>query len=270
MRSTGWSHAKLAETRSIPTYPDLAGKVAVVTGGSKGIGAATCRLLGGQGAAVVVNGRDQAGIDSLVSEITRAGGRAIGVVADCLDLDAIERMRERTEQQFGPADVLIAYAGGFASYSPVHLIDEADWRAVIDANLTTTFLVVKSFLPGMIERRHGSIVTMASNAARFLDILTTAPYAAAKAGIMMFSRHVAKEVGPYGVRVNCIAPATVLSDRIRTLMSEDRLAELAALSPLGRMGIPQDVALATLFLASDSSSWLTGVTLDVAGGRIML
>lgn len=260
----------MAESHQIPTYPDLAGKVAVVTGGSKGIGAATCRLLGGQGAAVVVNGRDKAGIDSLVSEITRAGGNAIGVVADCLDLKAVERMRERTEEKFGPADVLIAYAGGFASYSPVHLIEEADWRAVIDANLTTTFLTVKSFLPGMIERRHGSIITMASNAARFLDILTTAPYAAAKAGIMMFSRHVAKEVGQYGVRVNCIAPATVLSDRVRRLMSEDRRAEVAALSPLGRMGVPQDVALATLFLASDSSSWLTGLTLDVAGGRIML
>jgi 3-oxoacyl-[acyl-carrier protein] reductase len=260
----------LGEPGQIPTYPDLAGKVAVVTGGSKGIGAATCRLLGGQGTAVVVNGRDQVAIDSLVSEITRGGGRAMGVVADCLDLNAIERMRERVEQQFGPADVLIAYAGGFAAYSPAHLIEEAEWRAVIDANLTTTFLTVKSFLPGMIQRRRGSIITMASNAARFLDILTTAPYAAAKAGIMMFSRHVAKEVGPHGVRVNCIAPATVLSDRIRKLMSEDRLAEVAALSPLGRMGIPEDVALATLFLASDSSSWLTGVTLDVAGGRIML
>jgi 3-oxoacyl-[acyl-carrier protein] reductase len=260
----------LAEPGQIPTYPDLAGKVAVVTGGSKGIGAATCRLLGGQGASVVVNGRDQAAIDSLVGEITRGGGRAMGVVADCLDLNAIERMRERVEEQFGPADVLIAYAGGFAAYSPAHLIEEAEWRAVIDANLTTTFLTVKSFLPGMIQRRRGSIITMASNAARFLDILTTAPYAAAKAGIMMFSRHVAKEVGPHGVRVNCIAPATVLSDRIRKLMSEDRLAEVAALSPLGRMGIPEDVALATLFLASDSSSWLTGVTLDVAGGRIML
>lgn len=260
----------MAEPGQIPTYPDLAGKVAVVTGGSKGIGAAACRLLGGQGAAVVVNGRDQVAIDSLVSEITRGGGRAMGVVADCLDLNAIERMRERVEQQFGPADVLIAYAGGFAAYSPAHLIEEAEWRAVIDANLTTTFLTVKSFLPGMIQRRRGSIITMASNAARFLDILTTAPYAAAKAGIMMFSRHVAKEVGPHGVRVNCIAPATVLSDRIRKLMSEDRLAEVAALSPLGRMGIPEDVALATLFLASDSSSWLTGVTLDVAGGRIML
>jgi 3-oxoacyl-[acyl-carrier protein] reductase len=260
----------LAESGQIPTYPDLAGKVAVVTGGSKGIGAATCRLLGGQGASVVVNGRDQGAIDSLVGEITRGGGRAMGMVADCLDLNAIERMRERVEEQFGPADVLIAYAGGFAAYSPAHLIEEAEWRAVVDANLTTTFLTVKSFLPGMIQRRRGSIITMASNAARFLDILTTAPYAAAKAGIMMFSRHVAKEVGPHGVRVNCIAPATVLSDRIRKLMSEDRLAEVAALSPLGRMGIPEDVALATLFLASDSSSWLTGVTLDVAGGRIML
>ena len=260
----------MAEPRQIPTYPDLAGKVAVVTGGSKGIGAATCRLLGGQGASVIVNGRDQAGIGMVVDEINSAGGRAIGVAADCLDFKAIERMRERIEREVGPADILIAFAGGFGSYSPTHKIEEEDWRSVIDANLTTTFLAVKSFLPGMIERRRGSIVTMASNAARFLDILTTAPYAAAKAGIVMFSRHVAKEVGPHGVRVNCIAPATVLTDRIRRIMSAERRAEVAALSPLGRMGEPIDVALATLFLASDASSWLTGVTLDVAGGRIML
>jgi 3-oxoacyl-[acyl-carrier protein] reductase len=260
----------LADPKFLPTYPDLVGKVAVVTGGTKGIGAATCRLLGGQGAAVVVNGRDQAGIAMVVDEITNAGGRAIGVAADCLDYKAIEQMRERVEREVGPADVLIAFAGGFGSYRQAHEIEEEDWRSVIDANLTTTFLVVKSFLPGMIERRRGSIVTMASNAARFLDILTTAPYAAAKAGVMVFSRHVAKEVGPHGVRVNCVAPATVLTDRVRRLMSEERRAEVAALSPLGRLGEPIDVALATLFLASDASAWLTGVTLDVAGGRIML
>lgn len=251
-------------------YPDLAGKVAVVTGGSKGIGAATCRLLGGQGASVVVNGRDREAIERLVTEINEAGGRAIGVVADCLDFNAIERMRDRVESELGPADILIAFAGGFEAYVPVHVIEEAEWRSVVDSNLTVTFLAVRSFLPGMIERRRGSIVTMASNAARFLDILTTAPYAAAKAGIMMFSRHVAKEVGQHGVRVNCVAPATVLTDRIRGLMSPSRRAEVAALSPLGRLGEPDDVALATLFLASDASSWLTGVTLDVAGGRIML
>jgi 3-oxoacyl-[acyl-carrier protein] reductase len=260
----------LNDPRSTPRYPDLNGKVAVVTGGTKGIGTATCRLLAEQGAAVVVNGRDAPAIERIVGEIERAGGKAIGVAADCRDFKAIERMRQRTENELGPTDILVAFAGGFGAYVPVQLIEEQEWHSVIEANLTTTFLAVRSFLPGMIERRRGSIVTMASNAARVLDILTTAPYAAAKAGIMMFSRHVAKEVGPHGVRVNCIAPATVLTERVRRLMSEERQAEVAALSPLGRLGRPDDVALATLFLVSDASAWLTGVTLDVAGGRIML
>jgi 3-oxoacyl-[acyl-carrier protein] reductase len=260
----------LAEPRQIPTYPDLAGKVAVVTGGSRGIGAATSRRLAEQGVFVVVNGRDKSAITALVDEIKAAGGRAIGVAADCRDYGAIERMREQTERDLGPADMLIAYAGGFGSYTAVHEISEEEWRAVIDSNLTTTFLAVRSFLPGMIDRRRGAIVTMASNAARFLDILTTAPYAAAKAAVIMFTRHVAKEVGQYGVRVNCVAPATVLSERVGKIMSDERRARVAAMSPLGRLGEPDDVALATLFLASDSSSWLTGITLDVAGGRIML
>jgi 3-oxoacyl-[acyl-carrier protein] reductase len=255
---------------SIPTYPDLAGKVVVVTGGSKGIGAATCRLLGRQGACVAVNGRDLAAIDEVVADVGAAGGRALGVAADCRDFRAVERMRAQVERELGCADVLIAYAGGFSAFTPAHQIEEREWRAVIDSNLTATFLTVKSFLPGMLERRRGSIVTMASNAARFLDILTTASYAAAKAGIVMFSRHVAKEVGQHGVRVNCVAPATVLSERVGRIMPETRQQEVAALAPLGRLGTPEDVALATLFLASDSSSWLTGVTLDVAGGRIML
>ncbi len=254
----------------VATYPDLVGKVAVVTGGSKGIGAATCRLLAMQGAAVVVNGRDEASIEAVVNGINDDGGHAMGVAADCLDLQAIERMRECTEREFGPTDLLIAFAGGFGAYTPAHEITEEDWHLTVEGNLTTTFLAVKSFLPGMIERRRGSIVTMASNAARFLDILTTASYAAAKGAVVTFTRHVAKEVGPYGIRVNCIAPATVLTDRVRRLMSEERRLEIAAMAPLGRLGEPNDVACATLFLASESSSWVTGVTLDVAGGRIML
>jgi 3-oxoacyl-[acyl-carrier protein] reductase len=122
----------------------------------------------------------------------------------------------------------------------------------------------------MIERRAGAIVTMASNAGRLLDIPLTASYAAAKAGIVMFTRHLAKEVGGYGIRANCVAPATVMSERITRIMTAERLAEIGTMSPLGRVGVPEDVAAATLFLLSQSAAWLTGITLDVAGGRVML
>jgi 3-oxoacyl-[acyl-carrier protein] reductase len=122
----------------------------------------------------------------------------------------------------------------------------------------------------MVERGSGSIVTMASNAARFLDIKLTASYAAAKSGIMMLSRHAALELGPHGVRVNILAPATILTERVKRVMDEERRAAIAEMSPLGTIGAPEDAALAALFLASDSAGWMTGVTLDVAGGRIMM
>jgi 3-oxoacyl-[acyl-carrier protein] reductase len=226
-------------------------------------------MLARQGTRVVVNGRDTEAINKLVAEIVEAGGSAIGIAADCCDFGAIEGMRKSTEKVFGATDILVAYAGGFGAYTAAHLIEEEDWRSVIDSNLTSTFLTIKSFLPGMIERRRGSILTIGSNSARTLDILLTASYAASKGGVIVLTRHVAKEVGQYGVRANCVAPSTILSERIRQIMSEQRRAEVAALAPLGRLGEPSDVALATLFLASDSSSYLTGITLDVAGGRVM-
>jgi len=179
-------------------------------------------------------------------------------------------MRARVEAELGPADILVPFAGGFGRHTPIQDITEEEWRFVVESNLTSTFLTCKAFLPGMLERRRGAIVTMASNAGRLLDIPLTASYAAAKAGIVMFSRHVAKEVGPRGVRVNCVAPATTISERVDRLLTPERVAELAELAPLKRIGRPEDTALATLFLVSDSASWLTGVTLDVAGGRIML
>lgn len=253
-----------------PSYPDLAGKVAVVTGGSRGIGAATCRLLAANKVRVAVSGRDREAIRQVVADIQQRGGTAIGVGADCTRMEELEGLRQQVESELGSTDILVAYAGGFGRYTAAHTISEDEWHQVIESNLTATFLTVKCFLPGMLERQSGAIVTMASNAARFLDIPLTASYAAAKAGVMMFSRHVAKEVGERGVRVNCVAPATVLTERVHRLMTEQRQQEVAELAPLGRLGKPEDVALATLFLVSDSSSWLTGVTLDIAGGRIML
>ena len=257
------------ETRNYPTYPDLAGKVAVVTGGSRGIGAATCRLLAQNGAKVTVSGRDEAAINSMVEEIRGSEGEAIGVAADLTDFSAAERMRGRVEEELGPVEVLAAFAGGQGYPTPTEQMPEEQWRSVIDSDLTTTFLTVRSFLPGMIERSRGSIVTMASSAGR-LPSQASAAYAAAKAGVVMFSKHVANEVGQHGVRINCLAPSSILTERVKRLMPEETQRQVAAMHPLGRMGMPEDVALATLFLASESSSWITGVTLDVAGGRIIV
>jgi 3-oxoacyl-[acyl-carrier protein] reductase len=256
-------------TESYPTYPDLVDKVAVVTAGSRGIGAATCRQLARNGAKVTVNGRDEVAVDSVVEEIRGSGAVAIGVTADVTDFAAVEHMRRQVEEELGPVDVLATFAGGQGYPTPTEQMSLEQWRSVIDSDLTSTFLTVRSFLPGMMERGRGSIVTMASSAGR-LPSQASAAYAAAKAGVVMFSKHVANEVGQHGVRVNCLAPSSVLTERVQRLMPEETQRQVAAMHPLGRMGTPEDVALATLFLASDSSSWITGVTLDVAGGRIII
>ena len=255
----------------VPIYPDLAGKVAVVTGGSGGIGAATCRLLAANGARVAVNGRDQARIDTVVDAIHATSGEAIGVAGDCTDLTAVEWLREQVEQDLGPAEVLAAFVGGGrARPGPVADVPEQDWRSTVDGSLTATFLTLKSFLPGMIQRGRGAIVTMASSAARLPGLGAPAPYAAAKAGVVMLTRQVASEVGRHGVRVNCLAPHTILTEQIQRAAPQEWREKMAAAVPLGRLGTPEDVALAAVFLASDSAAWLTGVTLDVAGGYVMI
>jgi 3-oxoacyl-[acyl-carrier protein] reductase len=256
---------------SVPTYPDLDGKVAVVTGGSKGIGAATCVLLGRNGARVAVCGRDEEAIERVKAETRDAGAAdAVGIAADLTTPDGVARLRGEVEEQLGPAGVVMAFAGGFGARTPLLETQLGEWNSIIESNLTSTFLTLREFAPAMVERGSGSIVTMASNAARFLDIKLTASYAAAKAGIAMLSRHAALELGPHGVRVNVLAPATILSERVKANMDEERLRSIAEMSPLGTIGVPEDPALAALFLASDSARWMTGVTVDVAGGRIMM
>lgn len=259
------------ERQHLPTYPDLAGKVALVTGGSGGIGSATCRLLAANGAKVAVNARDQAAIDTVVGSITAEGGQAIGVSADCTDSTAVERMRRQVEDQLGPVEILAAFVGsGGAHPAPTEQTTKEDWRAFLDGSLTATFLVVKSFLPGMIDRRRGAIITMASTAGRVPLPGPSAAYAAAKAGVIMYTRYLATEAGKHGIRANCISPGTVLVDRLAQTIPADRQQQMAAMTALGRLGTSEDIALAALFLASDSSSWITGATLDVNGGAVMV
>jgi 3-oxoacyl-[acyl-carrier protein] reductase len=251
-----------------PTYPDLSGKVAFVSGGSRGIGAETCRMLAENGVRVAVNGRDPAAIDGVVRVIREAGGEAIAAQADCTDGDALARARDAVHRELGEVQILAAFAGGSGEPTPFLQMSEEKWRSTIDANLTATFLTIQTFAPAMVGRRRGAIVTMSSSAGR-LPGLASPPYAASKAGIVMLTGHLARELAPSGVRVNCIAPSAIMNDRLAKLPPE-KLREIAAGFPLGRIGVPQDVALAALYLVSEASSWITGVTLDVSGGRIIV
>jgi 3-oxoacyl-[acyl-carrier protein] reductase len=251
-------------------YPDLAGKTAFVTGGSKGIGAATCRLLAANGVKVAVVARGSDIAEGLAAELRSGGAEALALATDCVDADAVDAARRSAEEQLGPVDLLVTFAGGFENFTPVAEMTLEEWGEVIEANLTSTFVTVRAFLPAMIERRSGSIVTMSSISGRYLDKLTQAAYAAAKAGVIMFTRHLAIEVGAHGIRANCVAPGTTLSERIERVMSDEAIERTSLLSPLRRLGEPDDTANATVFLLSDAAAWLTGVTLDVNGGRVML
>jgi 3-oxoacyl-[acyl-carrier protein] reductase len=253
----------------LPRYPDLDGKLAVVTGGSRGIGAATAHALAANGATVAVVARDEQAL-AAVSESIRAGGaRALAVRADCTVEHEVGHVAATVAEELGPVDILVTFAGGNGMPVPTAQETVAHWRQVIESDLTTTFTAVSAFLPTMLARGRGSIVTMSSAAAR-QAAQSSAAYAAAKAGVIAFSRHLAGEVAAQGIRVNCLAPSAVENDRMRQWMTAEQREQLAAAFPLRRIGQPDDVAAATLFLASDASSWITGVTLDIAGGKIML
>jgi 3-oxoacyl-[acyl-carrier protein] reductase len=193
------------------------------------------------------------------------------VTADVTRLDQIETMRRRVEQALGPIDLLVTNAGGSPiPPGPLEEITEDGWQASLDGNLTATFLTIKSMLPGMKARRAGGIITMSSSAARRPHPRSPVGYAAAKAGIQMLTQHLAAQVGPLGIRVNCLAPETILTERNREWIPEAQQRSLAEEHPLRRLGTPDDVAAAALFLASAEADWITGMVLDVTGGAVMV
>ena len=253
----------------IARFPDLAGRVAVVTGGSRGLGAATAQLLACNGMSVAIVGRDAEALEDVRERLWNAGGRAIAIAADCTDPDALADLVKLIEAELGPPDVLAAFAGGAGAPKPTLKMSLADWNHTITSDLTSAFATISAFAPGMVSRQRGSIVTMSSAAGRAPSQANVA-YAAAKAGVAMMTRHLASELAPHRVRVNCIAPSAVHNEKMDAFMSAEQRSALGATFPLGRIGEPDDVAAAAAFLASDAAGWITGTTLDIAGGKIIL
>ena len=249
----------------------LDGEIALVTGSSRGIGAGIAAELARRGAAVVVHGRDQAAAEGVVEAIARDGGKAMAVTGDVTAFGQVEAVRREIEDAWGPVGILVANAGGsFTPPASLEEIPEDGWRATVDGNLLATFLTLKSFLPGMKERRRGCVITIGSAAGRRAHPGSPIPYAAAKAGVALLTQDVAAQAGPFGIRVNCIAPATILTAGNRQRIPAGLQAALADSHPLKRLGSVQDVAAAAVFLASDEAAWITGVVLDVAGGAVLV
>jgi 3-oxoacyl-[acyl-carrier protein] reductase len=253
------------------TMKDLDGRVVLVTGSSRGIGAAIATAFAARGAAVAVHGRDSQAVAAVAAHIGDTGGRCVAALADLTHYDQVEAMRDSIEERLGPVDTLVTNAGGSpVPPGPLEGIAEADWRASVDANLTATFLTIKAFLPGLKQRRRGTVITMSSAAARRPTAQSPMAYAAAKAGIEVLTRELAAQAGPSGVRVNCLAPETIMTERNQRQIPGPVQEQLIGNHPIRRLGTPEDVAEAAVFLASDHSSWISGITLDIAGGSVLV
>lgn len=183
---------------------------------------------------MAVVGRDTQVLDQVVRDIVQSGGRAIGAVADCTVEADLGWLATRVADELGPVDIIAAFAGG--NGMPVPTVDEtaAHWREIVESDLTSMFLTVHAFLPDMVQRNRGAIITMSSAAAR-QAARSAAAYAAAKAGVIAFTRHLAAEVGPNGIRVNCIAPSAVENDKMRAWMSAEQRQALGESFPLRRI-----------------------------------
>jgi len=242
------------------------GKTALISGASQGIGAATARALAVRGARVVLAARNRERLDQLAGEIAAAGGEALALPLDLADPDSIEAAVASLEGEMAAVDILVNNAGVTDDGLLLRMSRE-QWQRVLDTNLTGTFVLTKALVRGMLKRRYGRIVTV-SSVVGLMGNAGQANYAASKAGLIGFTKSIARELGSRGITANVVAPgfvATAMTDSLGDAVKESMLAATA----LGRFGAVEDVAAAVLFLASEEAGYVTGDVVNVSGGLYM-
>lgn len=242
-------------------------RTALVTGASKGIGQATALALARAGIDVAVNARDEEKTEATAQAVRDLGQRSLALPGDMARPEDVKRAARDMADAWGGIDILINNAGITHSGSLFETTDEA-WERLMDVNLRSMFLVTRELTPYMIEQSFGRIINVASMTARLgRGFVGSASYGASKGAVVSFTRGLAKEFGPHGITVNAVAPGVIVTDMNRDYVAEHTEQVLQSI-PLGRVGVPDDVAGVITFLVSDSASYVTGVTLDVNGGLV--
>lgn len=251
----------------------FAGKRAIVTGGNRGLGRSFAQRLAAEGCRVMIAGRTTSDLEEAAAGIRKAGGECIYQKTDVTLQEEVTAVVARTVAEFGGVDILINNAGGSMGV-PMATIDEIaedDWDKVVALNLRAVFLCCKAVAPIMKTQGKGKIVNLSSLAARSGGILTPLQYTSSKGAILTFTRHLAQELGPYGINVNAVAPGVVLSGpRLQKMwderMSQEQKQQYQDRVPLRRLATVEEITGPVLFLCSGEASYVTGVTLDINGG----
>ncbi len=247
----------------------LSDKVVLITGGAQGMGKATAMLFAENGVRVALTDIDETKLNETVNDIKAKGGSVIGIQADVTNSSEIEEMLNTVLDSYSTVDILVNNAG-ILRRTKIIDIPEDEWDLVIDVNLKSVFLCSRAVLPIMIKQKKGKIINMSSSAGRSVSTIGGAHYTASKAGVLGFTRHLAKEVAQYNINVNAVCPGLIDTEMVRLTCAKEKIEWYEKSFPISRLGEPAEVADLILFLASEESSYITGASIDINGGDLMI
>ena len=252
-------------------FLDLTGRVALITGASSGIGAATAKVVAELGARVAIGyHQNQVGAEEVERDIVQRGGKAIRVRADARVATDIRELVNVSTSELGPIDILINNAGSLIERMRLVEQTEERWDEVMNLNLKSAMLCSQAVAQSMIERKTGAIVNVASIAGRNGGGLGAAAYSIAKGGLITFTKSLAKELAPHGIRVNAVSPGVIDTPFHQVFSTPEMIRNFVTTIPLGRVGTPDECARVIAFLASDAASYVVGETVEINGGQLML